>query len=95
MSRNDTSSPAATKPDKLSPIMPIQISNRSTVSKITTTTNFQYDNIHEENNDNADRITVEPRSPKTNKRQNTLSGLSPKPKQSTSTRLQHLNRSLP
>lgn len=57
MSRNNTSlssSSAAAKPDKLLPIMPIKILNRDTVSKITTTTNFQYDYVNKENNDNAD-----------------------------------------
>lgn len=82
MSRNNTLPPSSSttiKLDKRSPITPIKILKHYIVSNIKTTTSFQYDNINEENNDNADWITVEPQSLKTNKRQNTSSGLSPKP----------------
>lgn len=88
MPRNQTppSSPVINSADKRTPITPIKISNRNSITKITT--NSQNDNYtNEHDNDSGDWLIAGPQSPKTNKRPITSHGLSPKPKQSTSTQL--------
>jgi len=74
------------------PITPIKILNRNTVLKTTNTSDLQYDNVNDENNDSVDWITVEPKSPNANKILKTSPGLCPKQKQSTSTHLRQLNK---
>ena len=92
MPRNQTppSTPVANLSDKHPPITPIKILNRNSITK--TTTNSQIDNYtNEPENNSAEWLIAGPQSPKTNKRSNTSSGLSPKTKQSTSIQLKQLN----
>ena len=76
---------AASKLYKHPSITAIKIINRNSVTKTTYITTFQH-MIDEENNDDTDWITIDsPKTNKNNKRYNILVGLSPKPKQFSST----------